>query len=293
MISLGLDISDYKLRLVALKYGYRKPELSAFSEVELTPGVLVNGSIQQPEQLIIALKQLLKHIKGRYIHERNVKVGLPEQHSFITTIPADDLSKEQLTQEALHHIPFKESEMYYDIQVNRAHHIATIAAGRNAFIDTYLTLLEAADFHSIGLYVEAYAMTKALCNNHVTGGAMIIDLGLARTTITFYLNQTVYFTTSYPSVIATQGVNETNLAGVITQMVSYYQEHFQKITQLQNIYLCGSGAYMPNITNLIAKYSAISTKLGDPFITLRSKRFYNKLPNPLAYTTAIGLALLS
>lgn len=291
-ITLGLDISDYKLRLAVLRYGYRKPELRAFSEVELAPGIIVNGVIQQPQPLILALKQLIKQAKGKRFRERTVRVGLPEQQSFITTLAAGNMSLEQLNKEAIRNIPFQESEMYYDEFSNPNRQTVTIAAGRKEFIDHYLTILESANFKPVGLYVEAHALTKALCPPHSTTSTMIIDLGLARSTILFYLQEAVYFTTSYPSVIDAQGVNQDNLRAVLEQMLHYYEAHYSKMSPLQQIVLCGSGAHVPNIPEFIAAMCQIPTQLGNPIQALRAVRLNKKLPNPLGFSTAIGLALI-
>ena len=134
-VTLGLDISDYKLRLAVVRYGYRKPELRAFNEIELTPGIIVNGAIQQPQPLILALKQVMKQTKGKRFREQTVRVGLPEQQSFITTLAAGNVPLDQLRKEAIRNIPFQETEMYYDEYTNQSRQTVTIAAGRKEVVD--------------------------------------------------------------------------------------------------------------------------------------------------------------
>ncbi len=290
--TIGIDISDYKLRLAALRYGYRKPELRAFGEVELQPGIITTGTIQQPQPLIAALKQLMKHVVGSKLRNHTVRIGLPEQHSFMTTLAFNNATTEEIKKEAIRSIPFQEDEMYYDLYTNDRYQTVTIAAGRKDFIDRYLTVLEAAEYKPIGLYVEAHALTRALCPDHNNGGVMIIDLGLARSTVVFYLEGAVYFTTSYPSVIDAQGLSQTHLQGAVEQMLRYYQDHYAKIDSLQQIILCGSGAHLPNVSEFIKTISQVPTSLGNPLQTLRSVRINKKIPNPLGFSTAIGLALI-
>ncbi len=289
-LSIGIDISDYKLRIVSLHKKYRRLELASFDEVNLESGVLVNGIIQKPDELVNALKVLGRHVKGSRI--KVVRAGLPEQQSFITSAKIGTLSKDEVIHEAIKNIPFEKDQMYYDVTIQKAHKIASIAAGRKEFVDTFIKTLEQADYHLIGLHVEADAIAQALFTaqgNHT--GKLVIDIGLARTTVIFYIHSSVFFTTSYPSVIDNSGLNQQNLTAVLQQILSFYSEHYLDQANLEKIVLCGSGAYIDNIAPIINQISTIPTELGNPFSGLRINHVAKKMQHPLAYTTAIGLAL--
>lgn len=289
-LSIGIDISDYRLRIVELRKKFRRLELASFDEVVLEPGVLVNGIIQKPEMLVKALKTLGRHLKGSHI--KLVRAGLPEQQSFITSTRIGTLAKDEVIREAVKNIPFEKDQMYYDVSIQKIHKVASIAAGRKEFIDTFISTLEQADYHLVGLYVEADAIAQALFSgqgNHT--GKLVIDIGLARTTVIFYMHSSVFFTTSYPSVINDGIINQQNLASVLQQILIFYNEHYLAEATLEKIVLCGSGAYIDNTATYINQLTTIPTELGNPFSGLRLNHVSKKMQKPLTYATAIGLAL--
>lgn len=289
-LSIGIDISDYKLRIVELRKKYRRLELASFDEVDLEPGVLVNGIIQKPEMLVKALKTLGRHLKGSHI--KLARAGLPEQQSFTTSTRIGTLAKDDIIREAVKNIPFEKDQMYYDVSIQKTHKVASIAAGRKEFVDIFISTLEQADYHLVGLYVEAEAIVQALFSglgNHT--GKLVIDIGLARTTVIFYIHSSVFFTTSYPSVIDNGIINQQNLAAVLQQILNFYSEHYLAEATLEKIVLCGSGAYIDNVTTYISQLTSIPTELGNPFNGLRLNHVSKKMQKPLSYTTAIGLAL--
>ena len=184
--------------------------------------------------------------------------------------------------------------MYYDVEIIRPQRTAVIAAGKKEFIDEFVSVLEGANFRPIGLYVEALAITKALLSGKEDDerGIIVVDLGLARTTVIFHMNSSVHFTTSYPSVLQDGAVNQDHLSAALQQVVQYYQSHFQDKAELVQIVLCGSGAYIANITDSISTITGVETVQGDPFQALQENHLSNKMEQPLVYTTAIGLTLL-
>ncbi len=292
-LNIGIDISDYRLRLVALRSSYRRLNLVSFNEVDLPSGIMVNGVIQQPEQMVEALKSLLKSIKGGRITQHAVRAGLPEQQSFFVTVPTTSIEREDIEREAIKNIPFKRDEMYFDTKLSKNKKTITIAAGKKEFVDQYIEVLEQAGLHLTGLTSETDAISHALFKGHNTNGVghIIMDIGYARTTVIFYIRGEVYFTTSYPSIIEVTGINQKNLTAVVQQIIYFYQSHYAEYAQIENIILCGSGAYTAGITEMITKFSDVRTQLGDPFSNLKINRLAKKIKYPLAYSTAIGLAL--
>lgn len=294
--SIGIDVSDYKLRLAVLNKHYRKLQLRTYKEIDVPSGIIVNGNIQQPEQLVSLLKELHKEFHGGIVNGRNVRIGLPEQQTFITTLPIENLQPELVEDQAIKSIPFERDEMYYATEINRTMHTVSIAAGRKEYIDQYMQILDQANFRPVGLYTEAVALRQALLpdtNKLHQQGWMIIDVGLARTTIVFVVDGTIYFTTSYPSVMNQGTVNQQNIAAVMQQVNHYYQAHFSTLSPLNGIVLCGSGAYVSGIAELVTQYSGVQAQLGNALHRLRPTNMSKKMDHPLLYTTAIGLALLS
>lgn len=292
-IHLGLDISDFRLRLVAIRKSFGNLKIHGFGEMPLPQGVVVNGSIEQPEQLVELLKQLPKNMIGGHLQDRDVNVGLPEQQTFLTTFPIDLTDQSTMEQEALRNLPFNEEDMYFEVEAVKNRQAVAVAAGRKEFIDYYIKVLEKANYRPTGLYAEVIAMSKALLyGHHSEGGVVIIDLGQARTTTIFYIDRHVYFSTSYPSIVDQGQINQDNLNGVVQQLLGYYMAHFQERAALEKIVLCGSGAHAPQISAFIAQLTGVPTELGDPFSGIKESSILKKMDMPLGYTTAIGLALL-
>ena len=192
-------------------------------------------------------------------------------------------------------IPYEPEEMYYEVEPEKTQGTAMVAAGRKDYVDTIIALLEQAGLRPIGLHIEAIALRTALlpASQKIRNqGWMLIDIGLARTTVVFIVNGSIYFTTSYPSIVNQGTLQQENLYAALQQVVGYYYNHFAQRTPLNGILLCGSGAYIPNIAETITEYTKIPTQLGDVFQVIGSKG--NKgMDRPLSYTTAFGLALLS
>ncbi|MDP3970312.1 MAG: pilus assembly protein PilM [bacterium] len=294
VLKVGLDISDYKLRIVTLSSYYNKLALQSFNEIELPAGIITNGKIIDEDQLVSKLKTLTKNLRSRYLKRPKIIAGLPEQRTFVTTIPVASRNIDTLTREAIKNIPYEENETYYEVEPTKKGNNAAIAAGRKEFIDQYVSILDKAHIRPIGLYPEPVAIAKALINNtsNKMKGIMIVDIGLARTSVIFYINSSISFTTSYPSIIEQQNINESHYTAALQQVVQYYNSHHLAQSPLEQIILCGSGSYISQIAELTAQITGFETILGNPFQALISKRINTKITHPLAYTTAIGLAML-
>jgi len=266
-------------------------QLQSFAEIDVPEQLIQSGTIMDRSAVIKLLRDLPKHSTGARWQDRTVHVGLPEQHTCIATVPLDTTTAEAAEVEALKSIPFNADEIYYDIQINRVNRTVSIAAGQKDFIDSYLDILEAAGLLVVGLHTEAEAMAQALLGVNKSTGTIMIDLGLARTTIVFSLNATIYFSTSYPSVLGSTGINEQHFLSAMKQTMQYYSDHFAEQQSLATLLLCGSGAQLPDIAQWVEHNLGVTTVIGDPLHWLKPNHLLNKLSQPLGFTTAIGLAL--
>ncbi len=104
-----------------------------------------------------------------------------------------------------------------------------------------------------------------------------------------------------------------NLNNKINETINFYNNHYHNLGPLNEFILCGGGANIKNLSQIISQAHKINTRDGNPFINLNeppeklSKNFIetHKLDIPisknknisikqnssLSYTTAIGLAL--
>lgn len=288
----GLDISDHKIRLISILQRYRRLRIQMFAEIDLPTGAIVNGTIMQADAVVASLRDLLKHRVGVRWPDRAVYLGLPEQHTFISATWLQSTDKEDMEREARKMLPFNEADIYYDVQLQRGLKLASVVASRRTVIDRYLEVVGLANFSVIGIHSEAEAVAKALVSNNGNAeGYIIIDLGTARTTAAFNIFSTVFFSTTYPSVISANTIDQRNLTAVITQLQQYYQEHYSGTAALKKILLCGSGAYVPNIVEWLKTITIVPVELGDPLKNFKTNYISKRLERPLVFTTAIGLAL--
>lgn len=292
-ISTGIDVSDHKLRLVRLQKNYRSTQIHAFGELDLPPGIVQNGSILQPAQFVQALKELPKRVTGSRWATRGVHVGLPEQISFMTTVPLDSTNKEQAETTAKRSLPLQDNEMYYDVAILRSNKLASIAAARRDLIDLLLTQFDAANYEVVGIHVESEALAEALLPLPLGKApvSLIIDLGTARTTVAFVAHGAVHFTVSYPSVISATGVEQQHLAGATQQALTYVREHFSGSGTVEQVLLCGSGASIPQLDQWLNQLIQLPVQVGNALSHVKSNHISKKITQPTQFATAIGLAL--
>lgn len=291
---VGLDISDHKVRLVGIAQSYRRLRMQMFAEVDMPAGAISNGNIVQPDVVITTLRELTKQRTGFPWHGHEVYLGLPEQHTFMSALWLNNGNKDKADaeREARKILPFEPDQMYYDVQIQRSSKLASVAASKRDVVDHYLEVMQAANFSILGIHSEAEAVAKALIPvTDESAGFIIIDLGTARTTVAFYIFNAVFFSTTYPSVLVNGGLQQNNLIAVLQQLQQYYNEHFSATAGLTKIVLCGSGAYIPNLVDWLKTITPISVQSGNPLWNFKPNHISKRLEHPLAYTTAIGLAL--
>lgn len=291
---IGIDISDNKMRLVVLRSGTRHARLLSLGETDVPVGTITNGIITQNDQFVVTLKSLLHQIHGRtYSKNSIINVSLPEQQTYVATVPMAVQDTTDIDELAARAIPFERDQMYFNTEIIKEHKAIMIGAGRKEFIDHYLELFEQCNLEPSGLYPETVAIANALLPVKLSeSGVVIADIGSARTTISLVVHNSIHFTTSYPTIVAQDGVHLDHLLGALQQVIRYYNDHLAQFSPLSKIVLCGSGAYTETITEVVTQGTGIPTELGNTFQHVRSSRRTKKMATPLTYATAIGLAIM-
>lgn len=291
---IGIDISDNKMRLVVLRSGTRHAQLQALGEINVPASTITGGIITQNEQFVTTLKNLLHQVRGHtYSRTSIINVSLPEQQTYVATVPMTAQDTRDIDELAARAIPFERDQMYFNTEIIKEHKAIMIGAGRKEFIDHYLELFKQCDLEPSGLYPETVAIANALLPSKLSeAGIVIADIGSARTTISLVVHNSIHFTTSYPTIEAQDGVHLDHLLGALQQVIRYYNDHLAQFSPLSKILLCGSGAYTETITEVVAQGTTIPTELGNMFQHVRSDHRTKKIAAPLTYATAIGLAIM-
>jgi Tfp pilus assembly PilM family ATPase len=301
-ISLGVDMSDFKLRLVQLKKTGKKTKVISFSEVEVPPGVIIDGAIQSKDHIAELIDRLKKRIIGYRLLTNNIIVGLPEKQSFVKLIETSKINGKGIEIEMSKHLPFNLNDIYYDYQIlsstpwgsNPALHCA---AAKKDIVNDYLEIFNRADWEAEVIELETMAIARCLLPQKIYSPkttSVIIDIGTARTTISIVCQKMIIFSISFNSIIHQTKAYLSDLLINLRQVLEFYQQHLEAHNLLLDaIYTCGSGAYFQNLNTEIEKNTGLRSLLGNPWqnISQPLNHCAKKIKYPLAFATAIGLAL--
>ena len=169
--TVGIDISTSSVRLVELsRSGKQEVRLERYAAEALPRGAVVDGNIENFEQVVDAVRRV---VKKSGTHARHVVLGMPPA-SVITKkiiLPAglsDDQLEVQVESEASQYIPFALDEVSLDFDVlgtvaNSPEDIEVmLAASRREKVEDRVAIAEAAGLKALVMDVESYAARAAL-----------------------------------------------------------------------------------------------------------------------------------
>jgi len=205
--AFGLDISDLSLKIVQLEKGAKNLRLRSFSKVGIDKGIIEGGEIKKKEELVQAIQQTLKQVKGKKIHTKYVVAALPESKAFVQVIQLPRMKKEELMSairlQAESYIPYPIDTVYIDFAVispfhNHVNHLDVLVASLpREVVDSYVSVLEKAGLVPVALEIEVIALARAVVEKGVTPiPLLIVDIGSMRTKVSIFSGYSVRFTTS-------------------------------------------------------------------------------------------------
>ncbi|MCX6779337.1 MAG: type IV pilus assembly protein PilM [Candidatus Magasanikbacteria bacterium] len=346
--AFGLDLGDHSIKVVQLKQrlvnkGPYHYELAHASSFNLPAGLIVNGEIVQPEEVIRLLKS---HLTQQKIHLNKIPWAvscLPETKTYIQLLnihlsePKEKLEQSDIESLIPSYLPYELNEIYLDWQeinpnpkeVDRS---VLLAAVPKKIADPYTYLLNIAGIVPLAFEVEALPIARAVINRQkdlTTQSRGILDLGATRSSFIIYDHGTIQFSLSLPISGAqiTEHIQKSlsltfeqaekikkecgadkgkcspelakvleeiidDLAKKITQAIQFYKVHFPEKNTLTGIRLCGGGANLLNLENILSAKLKMKIRKVNPWVNIYPK---GEEPMPLdesiSYTTAIGLAL--
>jgi type IV pilus assembly protein PilM len=183
--------------------------LSSFNEVEIKPGIIKEGVIQDQDALVKIIKEALNTVKGKRLNTKYVIASLPEEKSFLQIIQMPKMEEEELKSavlfEAENYIPLPIDEVYLDFQKiapiedNLDHFDVLIVAMLKSIVDSYTLCLKKAGLIPSVLEVESQAIARALVKNETsTSPLILIDLGKNNTSLIIFSGHSIRFTCSIP-----------------------------------------------------------------------------------------------
>ena len=199
-MALGLDISDRKLRLVALKTKKNKAIIIGASEIDLPAGLIKDGEIVENDKVKTYLKKLIQATRPKRRFGKEVIACLPERKSFIKVIsmPDEEINSKKVYHELKNHLPHQLNEVYIDWQKLNNDNTVLVGASTRNTVDSYLSVISSANLMPVVLEIESVAIARGLLPGSLTSSAplIIVDIGRARSTFILYDKNTIYFTSS-------------------------------------------------------------------------------------------------
>lgn len=208
---IGLDISDFSLKLVQLDKAGESFSIQAINKTDLPAGIIDDGDIKNRAELIKYLKNLIEKPKFGKVTSHEVTACLPENKTFVKLIEIDngpnDL-KETILAEMEKHIPMPVDEIYFDWQIiskDQNKNLILLGAAQKQIVDDYTSILDELGLSVFALEIESSAICRALLpeENNKTKDTQpqnyaILDMGAKRTSMIFYAHKTILFTVSLP-----------------------------------------------------------------------------------------------
>jgi type IV pilus assembly protein PilM len=192
---VGIDIGSHAVKICQverIKNGY---ELLAVGTAALSPGVVEDGVLQDPDDVAAALQELFNNLN---IKNNRVGISMSGYSVIVKKINVEMESEaefaERLNEEAEQYIPFDVSEVYLDFEVLKAgrkeefeRSEIMLVAAKKEVVDTYLTMLRG--IKKLGLMpvlvdVDGFALENIW--NNVSGterNVCIIDIGASKMNI--------------------------------------------------------------------------------------------------------------
>jgi type IV pilus assembly protein PilM len=207
----------------------------------------------------------------------------------------------------------------------------TIAAAPKSVVDGYSGALEAAGLVPVAFEIEAQAIVRSVVPRGDEGADRaigIVDFGATRSSFIVYDRGTIQFTVSIPlsGDVVTRRIAESldvdrdeaektkrqcgvdahkcgtrlwkimepflqEMAERILDAVSFYRDHFPGGRTLDEIILCGGGANMARMDELLSELTKAPVRRADPWVNVDPGRAPMPPEIVLSSTTAVGLAL--
>ena len=194
--------------------------------MDIVSGNIEDGRIINKDQVVSAIKAVLKLGSAKRINSNKVVCSLPESKAFvrIITIPkmSEEEAREAIKWEMEANMPMSLEEVYFDWQFlegsdDSKQQVLTAAVSKEV-VDSWMDVLILAGLDVYGLEVESVASIRSLVEKSavIDETCLIVDLGARRTSFIIAEGPVPYFTSSIP--FSSEGINDAisktlNLSG--------------------------------------------------------------------------------
>ncbi|HBI34278.1 MAG TPA: hypothetical protein DEA43_02030 [Candidatus Moranbacteria bacterium] len=206
----GLDLSDLSVKIVNLESDGTSEYVASYATVMLANGAIVDGEIQQKDQVVAAIKKAVEIAGPEKIKTKKVICSLPETKAFLRIVSIPQMSDDELNEavkwEMEANIPLTLDQVYYDWQVIPAELLfeknkvnLLVVAIAKAAVDQTIEVLELAGLEPVGLEIESIAQARSLLlEKNEKETILIVDIGDRRTSFSVTKGGVPCFTSSIP-----------------------------------------------------------------------------------------------
>ena len=207
--AFGLDLSDLSVKVVQMKEGGEKKEVTSFNSVDISQGNIIDGEIINQDNVVRAIKKAVKESGPRKIKTKKVICSLPETKAFLRIINLpkmkDDEVEEAIKWEIEANIPMSVDQVYYDWQIldksltrePEKLNVLVVAFSKKV-ISQFLETLELSGLEVVGMEIESIAQARSLLKEDDERTSLVVDLGDRRTSLLAIIGNIPCFTSSIP-----------------------------------------------------------------------------------------------
>ncbi len=207
--AFGIDFSDRSIKVAQIKKNNNRLQLYAYGREDIPKGLIVDGEIKEPGEIIRLIKKTLSNSKINPIKSKLAIYSIPEPKGFIRVMEIKKVAEKDIEDvvryEAQQLFPINIEESYLDWQIlpdenNQKETMKIlIAVVSQKLVDSYSAVLKDAGLKPVAAEIESIAITRSLTNkNQSSRPILVIDLGRDRTSFIIFKNPAVQFTASIP-----------------------------------------------------------------------------------------------
>jgi type IV pilus assembly protein PilM len=189
---VGLDIGSRTIKAAEIVETKKGQVLKKFGMTDIAPGLIEEGTINDPEDVAESIRQLFKSYS---IKKSNVALSIGGYSVIVKKINVQTMAEEQL-QESIHfeaeqYIPFDISDVNLDFQIlgpnenNPNQMNVFLVAAKKEMVNDYVNLANLAGLNPCIVDVEAFALQNIFEINYDTESENIalIDIGASKTSL--------------------------------------------------------------------------------------------------------------
>lgn len=194
---VGLDVGTSAVRAAQVSSGRGGYALTAYGQIPLIPGSVVDGEIRDPGAVSEAISRLWKRSKLR---SKKVVIGLANQRVVVRQVELPFLEEKELRSsiqfQVAEHIPMPVEEAELDFQVlseyttDEGEHMMSVllVAAASDMVERFVDTVQTAGLEVVGVDLTPFAVARAISpaargEEGIAGAQAIVDVGAGVTNI--------------------------------------------------------------------------------------------------------------